>query len=312
MASFAQWKSYSKSGKNPPQIIWVCGDYPSLTEEVVSDYRAWTEVPTYDVHFFHLFNKNEVLQKLNTQSFSDTGKIIILRNAEQVSDWSFLKPWLASKIDNKLVLLSGDKDLPKEKSSEGKWEVTEYIKLIQKSGYVVKCSSMTNEQITSWFLDKIKISKSMADYAVSRAGGDVKLLRDVTLKLKTVPASAISPAVINGIMQESTTLELSEGIFFRRKPLNLTGQENPLELVNRLSRKLDTLNKIVISGEKTTNGISEKTGISPFVVKSYLPVREWYSHQRVERLRRLLTLIESYAIVGATDGLVEALTANWA
>lgn len=318
MTLFHRWRT---TFDEPKQITWVCGEAIVLVEEVVTTIRAaiapepWnlTTINAADVTVRTLHNEL-------AQHPLDTGRrLIVIRHADQITDWSFLLAWIPKRFLNPktyLLFVSDEPGIPKVEKM-----MPDYLDLINKRGSIVECRAFTNataKHSVPWVRSQIPMRENVARYLMERANFDIRLVRDTCVKLKMLGISDITLSHVNQLLPEQPRDTFVDALFIRdHETAFLALQRTPDTDIGRIIGLLDA--RLDLAGlvhdmmveHKSPGEMARAAGPQAFLVPEVRKVAKNYNSVRRLEIRKVLALADAAWRKGQTTGVLEAVAAFW-
>ncbi len=213
-----------------------------------------------------------------------------------------------------LVFVSNETDLPYTKAGGKKTLAPHVAKLKAPKGFLVRCTGLNAADAITWVRRRARLDDAAAKYLLTRTGGNLSATASVCAKLALFDQDAGS-ATIDALVAESPTRDFTDHLIAleKRQALlalpDLDDSQRPktIALLDSRLDLLERLHRIQIAG-KTWR---ETTGISPFLMRQYLPYAKHYDVASCTQRRRVLAMIDDVFRQGARGGVFESLVACW-
>lgn len=315
--NFNQWKGYAEK-KDVSKITYLCGEQKALVEIVISDIVKILQVPATD---FISAEPTPAIWELASQYPLDpeANRLIVVRDADKIHDWSGLDAWLAnSRINprNYIVLVSSNTDAPTLFAKGKKVSYYEHIEIIRTKGKFIKCSTPNEDDLIAWALS-FGLSRVSAEFLVNRVSGNVETLLNVLRKVHVWDGSP-SPKALSLLCDELAEESFADYLIARNKnsaylALQTMSEEDKLKALNHLNHRLTYLYEIgsCVRRRMYDNDIAAATGIKIFLVKKLKGFTKDYDDKKIKYCRQLLAMTDSSLRSGAKVGVMESLVTLW-
>lgn len=315
--NFTQWKAHAKKGA-VSKVTYICGDQPVLRELVLQDIKDILQVPITE---YLSVEVTDSFWELASQYSLDANanRMIVVRAADKIEDWSGLETWLAfsrSNPNNYLVFISTQADAPSVYAKGKRVQYVEHIEVIRTKGKFIKCSQPNDEDLISWS-QSYGLTDNVASYLVERTSGDTALMFNVLQKVHIWNGSP-NIRVIDLLCNEQALDSFADYLILRQKPtaylaLQSMSQADKDKIISRLDYRLDMLMEIARLARKRmyAGDIAASTGIKVYLVKRFLPIAKDYDEQKIKYCRQILSLVDGALRDGAKTGVWETLITLW-
>lgn len=316
MSTYAQWRTAADRG-DVRRTTYVCGDQRILVEEVVDTIRYLLKLSDLDHLTHHAGGRSsdrEFWAAAQQHPLNPgANRLVVVRNAEQVTNWTPLGNWLASGrvlANNHLLFVSNDPDLSKDR----KQTPAHIAELKAPKSHTIRCSMPNPEDARAWVRRRATLDPETAEYLLTRVGGDLTQAAAVCAKLSLFDGMA-GRSTIDHLCTQAAADTFGECLLHLDKVSALiaaeqSGDKDAGRVIGLLDSRLDVLDQLhraVRAGYKTR----EVQGLPYFLVKQYWPVAKWYDPDAVDRRRKLLTLADQALRGGARVGVLETIVALW-
>jgi DNA polymerase III delta subunit len=317
--NFNQWKGHAAKG-SVAKVTYVCGDQSALIELVIKDIKEILAVPATDYINLDAGQHQSVWEQASLYPLDpSSNRLIVVRNAEKIEDWSSLAAWLAnSKINpnNHLLFVSNQADAPVLWSKGKKTGYQDYIELIRTKGKFIRCSMPNDEDLVSW-AQTYRLTKSVAEHLVERTSGDTALMLNVLRKVH-IWNSSPNTKVIDLLCEEQALDSFADYLILRDKKtayiaLQTMSDDDRAKIVSRLDYRLDMLTEIgkYVRKRMYAGDIAATTGIKVYLIKRFAPVVKDYDERKIRYCRQVLALVDGAVNDGVKIGAYEALITLW-
>lgn len=332
MATFSVfWKSFVKKPVVRP-VTWVCGTEQILIDDVLAIIRrvvapaAWNYVP---LSVGEDSERDVWAEVFAYPQGPHQSRLVVVRGAERLVEperiLAFLKRADAHPLTY-LVLVSGDASVPHQAPTEEqqrrglKGDVVGYLKSLSGKGHVVECRPFTQDTVkvaVDWVVAKTGMRETVAAYLLNRANGNMRLVRDVCVKLSVFGSEATISA-INELLSEQPRDTFVDALVAMDKKGALAALERlPSSEFSRtlglLDSQLDLAGMVhdMTAAHATSYEIARKAGNKNFLVKDLLTVSRHYDPARRASIRQTLCTADEALRAGVKVGVFEAVTAMW-
>lgn len=329
MATFsAWWTSYQKKHE-VRQITWVCGPEKILVEEVVSTVVGALAVESWDVMTYIVgeTSMRVVWHELDQLPLNDAPRVVIIRRADQIPDWSRFISWVRHRMSNPLtyvVLVSDEERVPmiepENKKRGDKPQQAPHIAALANKGHVIECrpfTAATAKHAVSWVRTKLKIEPTVAAHLLNRANGDLRLVRDVCVKLAVFDGT-VTITTINEILSEQPRDSFANAMLALDRETALRALEKiPPEdysrVLGQLDSQLDFAGAVrdLLVQHKSNGEIARAVGKMSFLLPDVLPVAKNYDSKRILRIRKLLSYADEAVRGGVRESVLETVVLHW-
>lgn len=315
MANYTQWRAHADKGE-VRRITFVCGDQLVLVEDVVDTIRTLVAASVLDTATFHAGQTPDAFiwdAAFQYPMVRGASRLIIVRDAQQMTDWQPLHAWMGMtrRLPGvHLVFVSTDADLPR---TDG--ELAAHIEAMKAPrGHLVRCTAPNETDMVDFVRAQVSMSADTARHLVARTGGDLTAAAWVCRKLALFEHPAGRTA-IDALADPGPADQFADSLLADRKPdalmhiPDLDGHEL-LRVFGLLDSRLDTLAALwraAVAGQSAR----EITAVPAFLVRTYQRLATAYSPDRCARNRTVLALLDDVVRGGTHDGVPEALVALW-
>lgn len=307
-----QWRTSADKGE-VRRVTFVCGDIPVLVNEVVDTVTAlvnpdpvervtvWaSETPTADV--WDIAGQYPLTP--------DAARLVIVREAQALKDWSPLGGWLAGarfQPGVHLLFVSDEADLP---NVRGKPAAHIATLAGRKQAHLVRCTALKPEDAIGWVRRRARVDQDVAHHLLRRLAGDLGAAAQVCAKIALFDGQA-SRSTVDALCTEVSDEFVDELIAGRkRQALHALPATEPGAAIGLLVRRVDLLGALW-RASRAGQSAREITGHPPFLVHRFLTHAKHYDPQRCVYARRVLAVIDDAHRNGARDGVMEALVTLW-
>jgi len=317
--NFNQWQGYARK-QDVSKVTYVCGDQFTLVELVIDDIKNILQAPATD-----FINLDAGQDEITWESISqypldpEANRLTIIRNAEQISDWSGIYDWLAnsrSNPKNYLLLISYQSDASAIFSKGKKVTYAEHIELIRTKGKFIRCSMPNDEDLMKW-VTSYGLTSNAAKELIERTSGDTAELYNVLRKVHLWQGSPNAKAL--ALLSEELALDsfadylITQDKVAAYTALKTISEDEVSRVVARLDSRLTMISEIgrCVRRRMYDGDIAATTGIKIFLIKKFKPVVRDYDDKKIKYCRQLLATIDGAMRDGAKVGVLEALICLW-
>ncbi len=315
--NFTQWKSHA-SKKAVSKVTYICGDQSVLREIVIEDIKSILEVPVTD---YLSVDSSESFWELASQYPLDANanRMVVVRDAEKIQDWSTLEVWLSfskTNPNNYLVFVSAQSDAPSLYTKGKRTQYVEHIELIRTKGKFIRCSQPNNDDLVSW-ANSYGLTDNTSKHLVERTSGNTSSMVNVLQKVH-IWNGAPNVKVIDLLCAEQALDSFADYLVQGQKAtaylaLQTMSQADKDKIISKLDYRLDTVMEIARLARRRmyAGDIAASTGIKVYIVKKFLPVVNQYDETKIKYCRQVLALIDGHLRDGAKVGVWETLITLW-
>lgn len=328
MTTFSAWRDSFEKDHKVRRITWLSGPETVLKEEILEEVREALDPPTWNSFMFVVGDGSDrdFWAKLDEHPIDKKNRLVVVRGAQRLKNPDRITAWLKASAQNPLtyvVFISDDKDLPRLPPSEenrfGKGEIMPFLSFGSK-GHIVECkpfTATTAGKARAWVRSKADMSDQVAGFLLDHANGDLRLVRDLCVKLSVFPGT-ITNGVVAQLLTEVPGDDFADALIMLDKKTALAALEKmqPSEFgqaIGFLDARLELAGMIHdMQRDQATQGeIARAAGNKNFLVKNLLPVTKHYDAKRRLRIRQTLAIADEYLRIGAREGILESVVALW-
>jgi DNA polymerase III delta subunit len=312
IATFLQWHKRHADGELK-RAYYLYGPDRVLVEEVVDAVRDAVAPSDLDRLTFSAGSDKDIDVWTAVNQYPLEGrakKLVVVREAEKMKDWSTFETWLMSRsMPNTHVVFVSDEETVDTSQP--------HIERIKKTGRLVKCGPLNEEDTVTYLQLHGSIDRHTAMYLVERVGGKLWAAAECMKKAAFFNTEVTVP-IIDAISIPSPGVEFTDELLAIRKRSALAVVESvPLEdyphIVGRLDYDLEILAKIHRAAryDATVPGVIKSTKVPGNLVKKFLPSARYYDRDRVRECVRTLNFVDARVQRGVREGVLEVLVALW-
>lgn len=294
--------------------MWVWGPEQVLKDEVASWVRSALSASDVDRFVFDLSERNEdeLWDTLYHHSLmGGASRLVQVLHADLISQLHKLDEWLtlgrkSMPSTHLLMLADGEPISPTIKHP---------------MATVVKCSIASPADRIRWAMEAGSLSEMTARTLLTHKNDSLDEVSNVCRKIRSVFPGAtgvdLSQAALEALEDEKPSdfvdALLSGDKKRAIKSLEYTNSDSlfkTLSFIEYQLRQIDKLSDVLVKhpiGKK----LEPVPGFTFIQVKNLLPLTRVYSSSKLTHCRQMLTLIDSYARQGVSEGLLEMLVAIW-
>lgn len=315
MGSFTQWRTAIDAG-DLRRVTWVAGDQPVLVEEVVAttrlklnpsdlDYVSLSYGPAYEREVWAAANQFPLTPGAN--------RMVLIRDADKLTRWSQLDTWLSRTRSLPGVYLVFVSDRPEDLGTR-KGVPAHLAGIRAPRGFIVRACGLSENDAVAWVQARSSLDTALAKYLLTRTGGNLDAAAAVCAKLALFDQGAGS-ATINALVAESSSDDFTDNLIagdkrkalMRLPDLAHTDRIKAVALLDSRLDLLERLHRMKIAGHSWR----EASGISPFLLRQYMPHATGYDPDTCTHRRQVLAVLDDVLRRGVHDGVLESLVALW-
>lgn len=331
MTTFSQWRKGLDKNPTPRQITWLCGTEQVLIDDVVASIKErlnpepWNFLPLVAGED----SERQIWAEADQHPMGNSPRLLVIRNAELLKNWDRFEHWIATRTRNPktfLILVSREEKVPRleptpeQRRERAKGDIVPHIAAIGTKGHVIECRPYTNataKYAVQWVQSKVRMRDGIASHLLNRSNGDLRLVRDVCLKLAAFPGE-ISLSTVNGMLIERPRDTFSDALLALDKKTALLALKDlqPTDYsrtLGYLDSRLDLAGMVhdMLVEHKPQPEIARAAGSQSFLVKDIIPVSKHYDAKRRLAIRRVLAIADEALRSGSTTGVMETVVVFW-
>jgi hypothetical protein len=317
--NFNQWKGHAAKG-SVSKVTYCCGDQTALVELVVDDIRSILNVPVTDYIEVEGKAGSGIWDAASQYPLDpNVNRLVVVRNAELISDWVPLFDWLAvtrGNTTNYLLFVSYQADAPSVYAKGKRTGYEDYIEIIRTKGKFIRCSQPNDEDLLKW-AQTYGLTEQASRHLIDRTSGDTSAMLEVFHKVAIWNGSPNNKA-IDLLCEEQALDSFVDYLILRDKKtaylaLHNTSEEERAKIISRLDHRLDMMMEIgkYVRRRMFAGDIAATTGIKVYLVKTFMPVVKDYDDRKIKRCRQVLAMIDGALRDGVKAGVWETLIALW-
>ena len=345
MATYADFLRQSETD-GFKRFYYLCGNAPVWVEEALDKLRVASPALQVDryVYWASQTALYDIVNELNTYPLSPDGhRLIVVRDAEAITDWTDILEWLTSKAFPKTTLIAisseprFDTAVPfkaqtclrghdKKQHEAGKGKVVcttcqGWKKKFSTSGRIYEFNQTFTEAGKRVAVDYIRrqgpISTEAAKHLLDRVGWDLAVGKAVMWKLSLFD-TAITPPVIDVLTPALPSSEYVSALEGGRRGEAATlartiGPEEHSRIIGQLEADLWHLQRLhTIAARGLGPRELASSGVPYVTIERLRPAAGHYHPAKVEECRAGLMMADNVRqTYGASTGLLEVLAAIW-
>ena len=333
MTTFNQWMRGISKNPAPRQITWVCGEEQVLVDDVVAYVKRYLGPEPWNCVTLVVGEDSEraIWNAANQYPLGGSPRLVVIRNVDAMKDWDPFLLWIKHRSLNPrthLVLISSEHKIPKteptpeERRRGGKPESLPHIAAIGARGHVIECrpyTTATSKYSIEWVQSKVRMREGVAKQLLIRANFNLRLVRDVCVKLSVLPPEMeITTSIINNMLTERPRDSFSDALLaLDRKTALLALQEIQPDdygrIIGLLDSRVDLASMVhdMMNEHRAPHEIARAAGPQAWLVPDIMAVAKHYNSKRRDQIRNLLAIVDEAYRGGQRTGILEMLVASW-
>lgn len=269
------------------------------------DYVSLAHGPNFDREVWGAANQYPLTPGAN--------RMILIRDADKLTRWNQLDAWMGHTRNLPGVYLVFVSDKPEQLSSK-KGVPAHLAGIRAPRGFLVRACNLSEADALAWVQRRSTLSTELAQYLLTRTGGNLAACAAVCAKLALFEQGAGS-ATINALVAESPPDDFTDSLIAGRKRQALLAlpdldHQDRIRAVALLDSRLDLLeqlHRMQVAGQSWR----EATGVSPFLLRHYMPHARNFDTAACTHRRQVLAVLDDVLRRGVDDGVMHALVATW-
>lgn len=332
MTLFHRWREGLKKRPEPKQVTWLCGDEKVLVEHVLQYVTRYLEPSPWNSTRIDAreMSVRGIRAELYQHPLGQGTRLVVVRHAEVIEDWSFLIEWLPKRSHNPktfVVFISDESGIPKidptpeERRAGGKPHPPEHLDLIQKRGAIIECrpfTSATAKYSPAWVQTMMPMREAVARHLMERANFQVRLVRDTCVKLRMAGVTEVTISHINQILAEQPRDTFQDALLARDHKtaflaLRTIPEDEYGKLIGLLDSQLDLTGLVhdMMVEHSKPGDIARAAGKQAWLVPEIMPVAKHYNSKRRLEIRKVLAMADTAWRAGHRRGLLDVIVAFW-
>lgn len=331
MTTYSQfWKGFMKKPE-PRPVTWLCGPERVLVDDAMKMIRRRVNPPAWNYVPLTLGEDSErdVWAEVFAVPMGEAAvRLVVVRNAERLKQPERISEFVKRADSHPgvyVIFVSSAAGVPRleptedQKFRRAKGDVVPWLVLGTK-GHVIECRPFTVDTAkvaVEWVTSKTGMRPNVAGYLLNRADGDMRLVRDICLKL-AVFGQDITISAINDLLSEQPRDTLVDALVAMNKKGALAAlarmvPDDYSRTLGLLDSQLDLAGMVhdMTVAHHTLFEIQRAAGNKNFLVKDLMDVSRHYDVKRRAAIRRVLTDADEALRGGARTGVMEACIALW-
>lgn len=331
MATYsAWWKGFMKKPE-PRMVTWLCGPERVLVDDALKTIRRrlmptdWNYVPMA----LGEDSEREVWAEVFAVPMGEGAvRLVVVRNAERLKQPERLLEFVKRADAHSgvyVIFVSNEHGVPRleptedQKHMRAKGDVVPWLLLGTKI-HTVECRPWTADTAkvaVEWVTSKTGMRANVAGYLLNRADGNMRLVRDVCLKLASF-GQDVTISSINDLLSAQPRDTLVNCLVAMNKKGALVALDRMVadeysRTIGLLDSQLDLAGLVhdMLAQHATPFEIQRAAGNKNFLVKDMLDVARHYDIKRREAIRRVLAVADDALRSGSRIGVMESVIALW-
>ena len=328
MTTWSAWRESYLKDRTVRPVTWLSGPETILKEEVLEEVRGQISPEPWNVHYFVAGDDPErrIWATLDEHPIDKKKRLVVVRAAQRLKKPHRIQEWLKARAQNPLtfvVFISDDKELPRlppdPEKKFGKGEVMPFLSFGAK-GHLIECKPFTVNTAAKarvWVQERAHVKPEIAGFLLDRANGDLRLVRDICVKLAVFPGQA-TRGTITQMLREVPGDDFADALIMLDKKTALLALERLAVAdysvtIGFLDSRLELAGMIhdMQAAQATAGEIARAAGNKNFLVKDIAPHAKHYDAKRRLRIRQTLAVADEYLRQGAHEGVLESVVALW-
>ncbi len=333
MSSFNQWRKSLEKNPTPRAITWVCGEEKVLIDDVLAYIKAKLQPEPWN--YVHLVvgedSERQIWNTLNQFPMGQSPRLVVIRHAQGIKDWEPWLVWVKNRAANPrtfVVLISDEDLLPKtevsfqEKRRGVKPELLPHIAAIGVRGHTIECrpyTTATSKYSIEWVQSKVRMRDNVAKHMLLRANFNLRLVRDVCVKLAVLAKDQeITISIVNTMLTERPRDTFPDALLaLDRKTALLAAEEIQPDdygrIIGLLDQRVDLAGMVhdMMSEHHAPYEIARAAGAQAWLVPDIMNVSKHYNVSRRDQIRHLLAAADEAYRGGQRTGILQYLVVGW-
>lgn len=332
MTLYHRWRVGLAKKPEPKQVTWICGEERVLIEQVLQHITRYLAPSPWNTTRIDARESSirQIRAELYQHPMGVGERLIVVRHADAIEDWSFLIEWLPKRNLNPktyVVFISDESGIPKidptpeERRAGAKPTPPEHLDLIQKRGAVIECrpfTSATAKYAPAWVQSMMPMREPVARHLMERASFQVRLVRDTCIKLRAAGVTEVTVTHINQLLSEQPRDTFQDALLARDHKtaflaLRTIPEDEYGKLIGLLDSQLDLTGLVhdMMVEHSKPGDIARAAGKQAWLVPEIMPVAKHYNSKRRLEIRKVLALVDTAWRAGHRKGLLDVITAFW-
>lgn len=313
MASFHQWRRLFEQENEIKRLTYLVGPERLLAEEILDAIRK--AVNPHDLDYAYMsaasVKDRDIYSQLNQYPLDPLRKrLVVVRECDKIKKWDQLTEWLLSRHIPQTVAVFIDSRLEVDTT-------TPHMERVVKSGRLVKCGPLNEEDALLYIHAKCEITSSAAKLLWQRTGSNLRLAADVAKKATLFRGTA-DERVVMMLTELAPADDFLEALLRMDKATALNAiaavpEDEISRIIGSLDYRLGLLHHMhsAMQRNQSIRELVSSTRISPFLVKQMLPYVKYYDRSKIRSCVDVLAFADTNFQNGARIGLLETVTATW-
>lgn len=327
MSTWSQYFTAQRKEEKVRQITYLCGSEPILIQWVIDHITRVIGPEPWNLTTLVAGEDSErdIWAEVERHPIDRSARLVILRGVERLENKNRIEEWAANKALNpRTFLVLGENvdrvpTVPATAKGE-KPSQAPHVAAVARRGTMVECRPFTQataKHAVSWVRSLVYMQENVAGHLLNRANGDLRLVRDTCVKLRTLE-EAPTISLIDAMLSQRPRADFREALIQRRKKealfaLQRMSPEEYSRVLGLLDADLELLGLVydMANQHKTTGEIARAAGKMAFLVPRVQPHAKHYDPKRRTALRGLLATADEAIRGGERVGVLEGLVAQW-
>lgn len=249
----------------------------------------------------------DIMSALHLQALEGHNRLVVVWNADALSDWSKIMPLLYDRHDwNSYTVFISNEDNPRREGGPGVYK--EFAEL----GRLVECRHFTDDTLSEFIQTRLKVDSDAAYELMSRCSFDTNNAINAINILSLF--DNVDHARIAELIHPQGAFELAEAIWDDISwglRCDVSAQDWP-KILGLLTLVITRLAMAFELGERVTaRELAEATGLEPFVAIQILRLKEKLPRRRLSVFADMVAQAELMRRGGASRGLLEWLVISF-
>lgn len=311
MVTFANWLSNSEQVR---RVTLLNSSEPVLAEEVITKTKKALGGSGDFVHIASSQLTDSELWDLASQNSLLSFRMLIIREAELIKDWSPIKSWLELCRPNNNYLLFAPN------WTQDTCDLATIKLLRQRTvSVVIDCKLPNLGDTVKWIKSKVKTDDRTASYLVEKAGGDLLKISNLCSKLNIL-GMVLTNNIVDALITEASADSFVDSLVLLDKKSALlaieeVSSEDYSKIIGQLASRLiavGKLNKALRVRTTSEKELAQRLGNGYYwVIRKFVSVAPRYDENKRMSRHRVLAIADDAVQQGVRDGVLEVLVNAW-
>jgi DNA polymerase III delta subunit len=313
------------------RVTWVCGPERVLVESAVDLVRAGVGAKAVDYGSVLAGScpDREIWALANQYPMNPKDKrLIVVRDAEKITDWGPLENWLSQSrlLPTVHLLFVGSEDYyphivreslrPNGNTARSK-ELVPPASWIRDKGSVVCCTGLNEKDFRSYVQGRVSASDQVADHLIARCNDSVDLVNNALMKLELF-SGEVSKDLVNVLVNPPAATDFVDALVKNDKAKAMRSAEHVpqiehgkiIGLLNFELEILALLHRELRSGKDQWQ-IHPTTKLKAIFIRNRFHLAKSYDFNKRKSCSQVLALTDDISRRGQSVGVLESLVALW-